>query len=249
MFNATVLPVANRARSDYIAAVISNDRFRWRVGPAGPALFFVPPGALRSLNEQFRDDRIVKETGLEARVAQIVGPVIDGLGYRLVRIRLSGRDGLTLQIMAERPDGTMGIEDCEDVSRNLSPVLDVADPFDRPYRLELSSPGIDRPLVRRIDFERASGHIAKIELTQAVEGRKRFRGVVTSVDGDNLALREDEAESDVELPLKEIAEAKLVLTDAIIAESLRAEKRLKKQRAKAAKAERRDGAQPTDTGD
>jgi ribosome maturation factor RimP len=193
--------------------------------------------------EAFHDDRIIGETGLEARVAHIVGPALDGLGYRLVRVLLSNRDGLTLQIMAERPDGTMSIEDCEEVSRNLSPILDVDDPIDRAYQLEVSSPGIDRPLVRHEDFARAVGHLVKVELARSLDGRKRFRGDIVSVDDRSVVMRveepvTDDAEAtttDVALPLAEIAEARLVLTDAIIAETLRADKRAKKERAKARK--------------
>ena len=115
---------------------------------------------------------------MAARVAAIAEPVLDGLGYRLVRVRISGLAGCTVQIMAERPDGTMTIEDCETVSRALSPVLDVADPIERAYRLEMSSPGIDRPLVRRSDFERHAGNRVKIEMAVAIDGRRRFRGVL-----------------------------------------------------------------------
>src|SRR5262245_28360815 len=107
---------------------------------------------------------LIAEQGLGARIAAIAGPVLDGLGYRLVRVRVSGLAGCTVQIMAERPDGTMTIEDCEAASRALSPVLDVADPIDRAYRLEISSPGIDRPLVRRSDFARYAGHVVKVEM-------------------------------------------------------------------------------------
>ena len=200
--------------------------------------------------EVFKDDRIIRETGVEARVAQIVGPVIDGLGYRLVRIKLSGRDGLTLQIMAERPDGTMGIEDCEELSRNLSPVLDVSDPIDQAYHLEISSPGMDRPLMRRDDFERANGHQAKVELAHGIDGQKRFRGAITGVDEGSIQLLEDEAEEPIALPINDLAEAKLVLTDEIVAESLRTEKKLKKQRAKAARKAKAHGSSPSDeTGD
>src|SRR5690242_9001457 len=128
------------------------------------------------MNENFEshpgaERRLIVEPGLAARVAAIVEPVLEGLGYRLVRVRISGSDGCTVQIMAERPDGSMTIEDCETASRALSPVLDVADPVDRAYRLELSSPGIDRPLVRRSDFERYAGNIVKIEMATAVDGR------------------------------------------------------------------------------
>ena len=125
---------------------------------------------------ELSEPRLVSETGLAARIGAIAGPVLEGLGYRLVRVRVSGADGCTVQIMAERPDGTMAIEDCEASSRALSPVLDVADPVPTAYRLEMSSPGLDRPLVRRTDFERAHGQLVKIEMAVPVEGRKRFRG-------------------------------------------------------------------------
>ena len=125
------------------------------------------------------DNRIIVEEGLEGRIAAIVEPVIEQLGYRLVRIRMSGLNGTTLQIMAERPDGTMTVEDCEAVSRGVSPVLDVEDPLDRAYHLEVSSPGIDRPLVRRQDFEAWAGHLIKLETNRLLDGRKRFRGKVT----------------------------------------------------------------------
>ena len=129
------------------------------------------------------DNRIIVEEGLEGRIAAIVEPVIEQLGYRLVRIRMSGLNGTTLQIMAERPDGTMTVEDCEAVSRGVSPVLDVEDPLDRAYHLEVSSPGIDRPLVRRQDFEAWAGHLIKLETNRLLDGRKRFRGKVTGVEG------------------------------------------------------------------
>src|SRR6266571_7476874 len=124
------------------------------------------------------EPRLIVEQGVAARVATIAEPVIVGLGLRLVRVRISGLSGCTVQIMAERPDGTMTIEDCEALSRALSPLLDVADPIDRAYRLEISSPGLDRPLVRRSDFERHAGAQVKIELEVAHEGRKRFRGLL-----------------------------------------------------------------------
>src|SRR5438105_7068541 len=114
------------------------------------------------------EPRLIVEQGIAARVAAVAEPVLDGLGYRLVRVRISGLDGCTVQIMAERPDGTMLIEDCEAVSRALSPVLDAEDPVDRAYRLEVSSPGIDRPLVRRSDFDRFAGHAVKIEMAVPV---------------------------------------------------------------------------------
>ncbi len=176
------------------------------------------------------EDRIIAETGIEARIAHIVEPVAAGLGYRLVRVKLSAMNGMTLQIMAERPDGTMTVEDCETLSRDLSPVLDVEDPIDREYHLEVSSPGIDRPLVRRSDFERWSGHQAKIELQRPLDGRKRFKGTLAGLDGDAVRL-EMEASSKLAAPetvtlrLADIDEARLVLTDALIRETLRKEKR------------------------
>ena len=168
--------------------------------------------------------RLVTETGLAARIAAITEPVLSGLGYRLVRVRVSGRDGMTVQIMAERPDGTFSIEDCATASRTLSPSLDVVDPIPSGYRLELSSPGIDRPLVRMSDFERARGHEAKVEMAVPVEGRKRFRGEIEGIEGTNALLRITGAEGEtqtVRLPVGDMAEARLVLTDALIAESLK----------------------------
>jgi len=169
--------------------------------------------------------RLIAELGAAARVAAIAEPVLEGLGYRLVRVRISGLAGCTVQIMAERPDGTMTIEDCEAVSRALSPVFDVEDPIDRAYRLEISSPGIDRPLVRRSDFDRYAGHVVKIEMAVLIEGRRRFRGVLLGTQGDAARIRRDDAAAseaaEVALPIEEMSEARLVLTDALIAESLK----------------------------
>src|SRR5215471_740506 len=138
------------------------------------------------------EPRLIAETGTAARVAALAEPVLAELGYRLVRVRVSGTDGCTVQVMAERPDGTLQIEDCEAASRALSPVLDAADPIDRAYRLEISSPGIDRPLVRRSDFERYAGHVVKIEMAAPVDGRKRFRGTLLGAEGDTARIRSDD---------------------------------------------------------
>ena len=153
--------------------------------------------------------------------APIAGPVLEGLGYRLVRVRVSGAEGCTVQIMAERPDGTMAIEDCEAASRALSPVLDVADPVPSAYRLEMSSPGLDRPLVRRTDFERSAGHVMKVEMAVPVGGRKRFRGMLAGVSGDDAIVRAEDSGEETLLPMHDMAEARLVLTDELIAEALR----------------------------
>jgi ribosome maturation factor RimP len=179
------------------------------------------------------EPRLIIEQGMAARVAALATPVLTGLGYRLVRVRVSGTSGCTVQIMAERADGTMLIEDCEAASRALSPVFDVEDPIDSEYRLEVSSPGIDRPLVRRSDFERHAGHEIKVEMAVAREGRKRFRGVLLGVEGEAARLRRKDAaegeETDVLLPIADMAEARLVLTDALIRESLRRDKRAREQ--------------------
>ncbi len=171
------------------------------------------------------EPRLIAEPGLAARIAAIAEPVVESLGYRLVRVRISGADGGTVQVMTERHDGTLTIEDCEEISRALSPVMDVADPVPQAYRLEISSPGLDRPLVRRSDFERNVGHLAKIEMSVPTEGRKRFRGILLGVEGDAARLQRDDAKADdkveVLLPIEDMAEAKLVLTDELIAEALR----------------------------
>jgi len=160
------------------------------------------------------EPRLITETGLDARIAALAEPVVEDLGFRLVRVKCSGRNGFTVQIMAERPDGTIGVDDCEAISRNVAPVIDADDPVDRAFHLEVSSPGIDRPLVRRSDFERWAGHLAKIELEQSHEGRRRFRGIL-------LGLKDDTAW----LPLDHLSDARLVLTDDLIAASLKAAKR------------------------
>jgi ribosome maturation factor RimP len=171
------------------------------------------------------EPRLVTEPGLGARVSAVAGPVLQGMGYRLVRIKVSGEQGCTVQIMAERPDGTMLIEDCEAISKALSPVLDVADPIDRAYRLEISSPGIDRPLVRRSDFERYAGYLVKIEMAVPHQGRKRFRGILGGIEGDAVHLVREGVRNDedpaVLLVMEDIADARLVLTDELIAESMR----------------------------
>ncbi len=177
------------------------------------------------------DDRLIRETGLDARIANIVEPVIADLGYRLVRVRISGLNGMTVQIMAERPDRTMTVEDCERISRDISPVLDVENPISREYHLEVSSPGIDRPLTRAADFELHAGQEAKIEMAVAVDGRKRFRGIILGlrdgkvgmrIEASRAAASADAGESrDVWLSAADIAEAKLVLTDALIAAAQR----------------------------
>jgi len=192
------------------------------------------PGSVET--DLLAEPRLVVEPGAAVRVSAVAAPVLQGMGYRLVRIKISGEAGCTVQIMAERPDGSMQIEDCEAISRALSPVLDIADPIDRAYRLEVSSPGIDRPLVRRSDFERFTGHLVKIEMAVPHHGRKRFRGTLAGVEGDAVRLTRDDVKADEDrnalLVMEDIAEARLVLTDELIAESMRrgkaAERELKR---------------------
>lgn len=178
------------------------------------------------------EPRIAGESGVAARIARIAEPVLKDLGFRLVRVKMSAQAGMTVQIMAERPDGTMSISDCERVSEALSPVLDVEDPVTAPYRLEISSPGIDRPLVRASDFMRALAQEARIELAVPLAGRKRFRGMIGPVEGEGEArhvtlIRTDAApgeEESVALALRSIGEARLVLTEALIRQALKAAK-------------------------
>ena len=188
------------------------------------------------------EPRLIVEPGLPARVATIAEPMIESLGYRLVRVKVSASEGCTVQIMAERPDGSMKVEDCETVSRALSPVLDVADPIERAYRLEISSPGIDRSLVRKSDFDRYAGHLVKIEMEIPVNGRKRFRGQLAGTEGNAARIRRDDAapdeEADVLLPIEEMSKAKLVLTDDLVTEALRREKTAKREARAARKEER-----------
>lgn len=171
-------------------------------------------------------ERLIRETGVAARVAVIVEPVLADLGFRLVRVKVTAQNGCTVQIMAERPDGTMNVEDCERASKAISPVLDVEDPIERAYYLEMSSPGIDRPLVRLEDFTRWAGHVAKIEMEELTHGRKKFRGTLLGLDGDNARLERDDVKEGADdrivlLPVAEMAEARLVLTDALIEETLK----------------------------
>lgn len=166
------------------------------------------------------EKRYVKETGLEARIARIVEPVANDLGFSLVRVKITQENGMTLQIMAEDEHGRFTITDCEKLSKDLSPVLDVEDPIDREYHLEVSSPGIDRPLVRARDYQAFVGHEAKIELGDMLDGRRRFRGIIKAADADSVTITLPDVpkgdDPDHKLPLALIAEAKLVMTDALL---------------------------------
>lgn len=169
---------------------------------------------------------------------EMLEPAVRAMGYELVRVRLSGaRARPVLQVMAERPDGTMDVEDCAALSRAVSALLDVEDPIQGEYELEVSSPGIDRPLVRPGDFKRFAGYEARIELVRPRDGRRRFKGLLKGVEGETVLLEVSGQgpEPVIErLGLSEIAEAKLLLTDDLIRASLKAEEaRKEKTRAKA----------------
>lgn len=161
---------------------------------------------------------------VEKTIADLIGPAVAGAGFELVRVKLMGGESRTLQIMAERPDKTMSAEDCAVLSRLLSPLLDEADPIAGAYSLEVSSPGIDRPLTRLKDFEDWQGYEAKIELDRMIEGRKRFRGVLAGVEEGDVCLDIEGEEETALIPFEWIAAARLVLTDELIRESLRAAK-------------------------
>ena len=166
------------------------------------------------------DQRISRETGPLLAVVNIIEPVIEDLGFRLVRVRMMS--GNILQIMAERSDGTLTIADCEAISRAISPVLDVEDPISGAYSLEVSSPGIDRPLARPSDFETWTGHEVKIELARPIAGRKRFRGRLEGFTDDEVRLflppeKTGEEELLIGLPFSDLASAKLVMTDELVA--------------------------------
>ena len=182
--------------------------------------------------EGLDEARLIEETGAARRIAEIVAGPLRAVGYRLVRVKLSQSQEPILQVMAEKPDGTMSVEDCEAASDAISPHLDLEDPITAPYRLEMSSPGIDRPLVRESDFLRAIGHEARIELSRPLEGRKRFRGqieAVETVEGQVAVDLKLPAEGEAEevtarLAVADIVEARLVMTEDLIRASLKREK-------------------------
>lgn len=181
------------------------------------------------------EPRLITETGLDQRLADIIEPVLVGMGFRLIRVRMLNQNGATMQVMAERNDGTMTVQDCEEVSMAISPVLDVEDPIDKEYHLEVSSPGIDRPMVRKSDFVRWQGHLVKCETSIMIGNRKRFRGKIVEADADGFTLERDQVaygeEQKVIIPFTALSDAKLILTDDLIRDALRADKLAKAQAA------------------
>lgn len=167
---------------------------------------------------------LVAKTPVEERLVEMLSSTIEGMGYQVVRLRLMGTGGrdapVTLQIMAEKPDGTMEVDDCAEVSTAVSAVLDVEDPIDKEYSLEVSSPGIDRPLTRSDDFATYKGYRTRIETMVGIDGRRNFKGDLQGLDGEAVVLALDDGPP-VTLPLHDITTAKLVITDELIAESLK----------------------------
>lgn len=169
---------------------------------------------------------LIAKTSLDQRLATIVTPVIEALGFELVRLRLMAGKTRTLQIMADRPDGGIEVADCATISTAVSAALDVEDPLDDAYTLEVSSPGIDRPLTRLKDFAAWNGYEARLETTELIDGRRRFRGMLAGVEGDEVLIEIEENGEPITIGLRFewLSEAKLILTDELIAEMLRARK-------------------------
>lgn len=169
---------------------------------------------------------LIAKTAIDRRLAGIVSPVIEGLGFELVRIRLMGGKTRTLQIMADRPDGGIIVEDCATISTAVSAVLDVDDPVEDAYILEVSSPGIDRPLTRLKDFSVWEGYEARIETTELIDGRRRFKGTLAGTEGEEVLIELEEGAETVTIGLQFdwLSDAKLILTDELIAEMLRQRK-------------------------
>ncbi len=169
---------------------------------------------------------LIAKTAIDRRLADIITPVIEGLGFELVRVRLMGGKIRILQIMADRPDGGIGVDECGDISTAVSAVLDVEDPVEDNYVLEVSSPGIDRPLTRLKDFEMWKGWEARIETTELIDGRRRFKGTLAGAEGEEVLITLEEGTEEVTIGLQFdwLSDAKLILTEELIAEMLRQKK-------------------------
>lgn len=165
---------------------------------------------------------LIAKTALDRRMAEIVAPVIEDMGFELVRLRMQGGETATLQIMAERPEGGIEVDDCAAISNAVSAVLDVEDPITDAYNLEVSSPGIDRPLTRLKDFDTFEGFEAKVETAEMIDGQKRFRGELAGTEGGEVLLNIEQGT--IGLKFDWLAEAKLVMTDELIKEMLKQRK-------------------------
>ena len=167
-------------------------------------------------------NELIAKTAIDRRMAEIVSPVIEDMGFELVRIRLQGGNQPVLQIMADKPDGGIEVDDCADISTAVSAVLDVEDPIVEAYTLEVSSPGIDRPLTRLKDFDNYNGYEAKLETSELIDGRRRFKGQLAGVEDDEVLITI--TEGTIGLKFDWLSDAKLVLTDDLIREMLRQRK-------------------------
>jgi ribosome maturation factor RimP len=170
---------------------------------------------------------LIAKTAIDKRLAGILTPMIEGMGFELVRIRLMSGKTQTLQIMAERPDGSISVDECGQISTAVSALMDVEDPIEDNYALEVSSPGIDRPLTRLKDFDTWAGYEAKLETTEMIDGRRRFKGVLAGIEGDEVLVNLDTDDADpitIGLQFDWLSDAKLVLTDDLITEMLRQRK-------------------------
>jgi len=165
---------------------------------------------------------LIAKAPIDRRLAEILTPIIEGLGFELVRVRMMGGKSKTVQIMAERPEGGIEVDECAEISNAVSAVLDVEDPIEDAYTLEVSSPGIDRPLTRLKDFDTWEGYEAKIETTEMIDGRRRFKGVLAGIEGNEVLINLDEGT--IGLTFDWLSDAKLVLTDDLVREMLRQRK-------------------------
>jgi ribosome maturation factor RimP len=165
---------------------------------------------------------LIAKAAIDRRLAEIIDPVIEGMGYELIRVRLMSGKSMTLQVMADKPDGGIEVDDCAEISTMLSATLDVEDPILDTYTLEVSSPGIDRPLTRLKDFDTFEGYEAKLETAELIDGRRRFRGVLAGVEGDEVLINVDEGT--IGLKFEWLSDAKLVLTEDLIREMLKRRK-------------------------
>ena len=188
--------------------------------PEAPPENSTGPLARFFMSERMTD--LIAKTSMDRRLAEIITPVIEDMGFELVRVRLMGGKTATLQIMAEKPDGGIEVDDCAAISTAVSATLDVEDPIEDQYTLEVSSPGIDRPLTRLKDFDAWDGHVAKIETTEMIDGRKRFKGVLAGTEDGEVLIEIDEGT--IGLNFDWLADAKLVLTDDLIRDVLKARK-------------------------
>lgn len=175
-------------------------------------------------------------TPLGQSIENLIEPTLNHMGFEIVRVAISGAKSLTVQVMAERPDGTLSIDDCEEISKTVSTLLDVEDLIEDAYRLEVSSPGLDRPLTRPAHFDRYKGFEAKVEMDDLIDNRKRFSGLLAGMDGKDILLTIDG--TDIRLPFARMQRAKLLMTDDLVRHALRQDKKKQEEKRKTRKDDR-----------